>query len=344
VNWQNNYHLSAAGTSRVDYGPCNLTILDFSAIKKVQGLVEPKVQDALNKLQGIIQGFDFRPQVSQLWAALQQPIQTPSLSGDLHITPVGIAASPLSGSGTTLSDTFVLTARAAIFSLPAPSSGGPPADAFAATVPPASLQVLSSPGDGVLRINLTGHLPFSNATLLAKQELDGTQVDLMNQKNILTVTEIGGVGKTAYILIRLDGAVQGSFYLTGQMVLDPTKNKLSIQNLALTPDEASAFTQAMVTSFQDSAFLSLIESKLSWDLGPQFSSFKDDVNARIANAPLGGGFVLHGQTTSIVPTYIAALPSVCDPVFPPELCKDGVTKATFVFAVEAKGSLSVISP
>jgi hypothetical protein len=344
VNWQNNFHLGAAGTSRVDYGPCNLTILDFSAVKKVQGLVDPKVQDALNKLQGVIQGFDFRPQVSQLWAALQQPLQTPSLSGDLHITPVGIAASPLSGSGTTLSDTFVLTARTAIFSLRAPSSGDPPADAFAATVPPATLQALPSPGDGVFRINLIGHLPFSDATLLAKQDLDGTQVDLMNQKNTLTVTEIGGVGRIAYILLRLDGDVQGSFYLTGHMLLDPTNNKLSIQSLTLTPDEVSAFTQAMVTSFQDRSFLSLIESKLRWDLGPQFSSFKDDVNARIANAPLGGGFILHAQATSIVPTYLAALPKECNPVFPPELCKDGVSKATFVFAVEAKGSISVISP
>jgi hypothetical protein len=79
-------------------------------------------------------------------------------------------------------------------------------------------------------------------------------------------------------------------------------------------------------------------------MGQSFSSFKNEVNARIANATLGGGFVLHGQVTSLAPTYLAALPKDCDPVFPPELCKDGVTKAVFVITIEADGSLSVNRP
>jgi hypothetical protein len=166
----------------------------------------------------------------------------------------------------------------------------------------------------------------------------------MNLKSTLTVTEIGGNGRTAYALIKLDGDLQGSVYLAGQMVLDPANNQISIQHLTLTPEEVSAFTQAMITSFQDPAFLSSIESKLKWDLGPKFASFKDDANARISNASLGGGFVLHGQVTSIAPTYIAALPKDCDPVLPPELCTDGVTKATFVYAVVGVGSLSVVHP
>lgn len=341
VNWQSTFHLAANGNSRVDYGPCNLTILNFSAIGKVKELVDPKVQDALDKLQGVIQDFDFRPQVNALWAALQQPIQTPSLPEDLRITPVGLGASPINGNGTNLSDTFVLTARTAIFSLANLPPGGPPANVFANTQPPAALQILPAPQDGVFRINLIGHLPFSDATAVAKQKLDGTPVDLLNLKSTLTITEIGGNGRTAYALIKLDGDLQGSVYLTGQMVLDPANNQLSIQQLALTPEEVSTFTQAMITSFQDPAFLASIESKLTWDLGPKFASFKDDVNTRIASATLGGGFVLHGQVTSIVPTYIAALPKDCDPVFPPEMCVDGMTKATFVFAVVGKGSLSV---
>lgn len=341
LGWQNNFHLSAAGNPRVDYGPCNLTILNFDAIGKVKELVDPKVQDALNKLQGFIQDFDFRPQVVQLWAALQTPIHTPSLPGDLHITPVAIGASPLNGNGTTLSDTFVLTARTAIFALPT-IPGGPPADAFRNTAPPAMLQVLPSPGNGVFRINLIGHLPFSDATAIAKQRLDGFPLSLMNLHSTLTVDEIGGNARTAWAKVRLDGDLQGTVFLTGQMIYDPATNEFSIQHLTLTPEEVSAFTQAMVASFQDPAFLTSLESKLRWDMGPSFASFKSDINTRIANADLGAGFVLHGQATSLTPTSLSALPKDCDPVFPPEMCRDGFTKAVFVVAIQAEGSLSAL--
>jgi hypothetical protein len=343
LGWQNNFHLSAAGNSRVDYGPCNLTILNFDAIGKVKELVDPKVQDALNKLQGFIQDFDFRPQVVQIWAALQTPIHTPPLPGDLHITPVAIGASPLNGNGTTLSDTFVLTARTAIFS-PLKIPGGPPADAFRNTVPPATLQVLPSPGNGIFRITLLGHLPFSDATAIAKQRLDGSPLDLMNLHSTLTVDEIGGNARTAWAKVRLDGGLQGTIFLTGVMAYDPATNEFSIQHLTLTPEEISTFTPAMVASFQDPAFLTSLEPNLRWDMGPSFANFRSDINTRIANADLGAGFVLHGQATSLAPTSLLALPTNCDPVFPAEMCKDGFTKAVFVISIEAEGSLSIVRP
>jgi hypothetical protein len=53
---------------------------------------------------------------------------------------------------------------------------------------------------------------------------------------------------------------------------------------------------------------------------------------------------LHGTLQSVTPTYLAAFPDVCDPVLPPELCVDGVTKSVFAVAVQGNGPLAVVGP
>jgi hypothetical protein len=206
------------------------------------------------------------------------------------------------------------------------------------------LQLIPTPGNGAFQINTLGDLTFPDATAIAKQRLDGMPVNLMNLHSTMTVEQVGGNGSLAYILIQLNGDLQGSIYLSGKMVYDPSTNVFSIVNLALTPEEVSAFTQAMITSFQDPAFLASIESKLKWDMSGTFGSFCNDVNSRISSAPLGGGFVLHGNVSSVNSTYLAAYPAVCDPVFPPEVCIEGVTKDTFVIGLAAEGSLAVVHP
>jgi len=344
LSWNQNYHLNVTGKWTVSYGPCNLTAANFNGVPRVQSLVNPKIADTANKLQAAIEAVDFRQQVQNLWTALQTPIQTPQLHGDLYITPTGVGASPLNGNGTAITDSFTIYARTAIFDPSQLPPGAPQRDPFQPPPVPATLQLIPTPGNGAFQINTLGDLTFPDATAIAKQRLDGMPVNLMNLHSTMTVEQVGGNGSLAYILIQLNGDLQGSIYLSGKMVYDPSTNVFSIVNLALTPEEVSAFTQAMITSFQDPAFLASIESKLKWDMSGTFGSFCNDVNSRISSAPLGGGFVLHGNVSSVNSTYLAAYPAVCDPVFPPEVCIEGVTKDTFVIGLAAEGSLAVVHP
>jgi len=344
LGWNQNYHLNITGKWAVNYGPCNLTVVNINAVPHVQAIINPKIADTANKLQAAIEAVDFRPQVQNLWTALQTPIQTPQLHGNLYITPTGVGASPLNGNGTVITDSFTIYARTAIFDPSQLPPGAPQRDPFQPPPVPATLQLLPTPSNGAFQINTIGHLTFPDATAVAKQRLDGTPVNLMNLHSTLTVKQVGGNGSLAYALIQLDGDLQGSVYLSGQMAYDPASNELSIVNLALTPEEVSAFTQAMITSFQDPAFLASIESKLKWDMSGTFNSFRNDVNSRISNAALGGGFVLNGKVSAVNSTYLAAYPAICDPIFPPEVCIEGVTKDTFVIGLTAKGSLSVVHP
>jgi hypothetical protein len=343
LNWLTNYHLQATYSWKDTYGPCNLTFLNISAVSRVQSLVDPKVNDATTQLANAIAAVDFRPQVANLWHALHQPITTPGVAGPMFVNPTGIGASPINGSGTTFTDTFVIYAIALVPDI-ALAPPGPVGDPFPLSDPPPTMSVLPSPGSGVFQATTQGRLPFSEATTAAKQRLDGTTVNVMGVSSTITVDEVGGNGRLAWVKLDLAGGLQGSVYLTGDMVFDPATEVFSIQHLGLTPAETNAFTALMITSMQDPGFLGSIQSKLRWDLTPKLAAFRGSLNSRLANVPLGSGFTLHGNVATFTSNWIGAFPTTCDPVFPPELCQVGLTQAVFVVALQATGTLNVVGP
>jgi hypothetical protein len=344
VNWRQDYHLAVGGNWFIHYTPCNLTADNISGIRFVRPQVEPRIADAAAKLQTLIANIDFRELATGPWAAMQGPIHTNSMDRDLYIRPIGISASPPDGAGTVFKETFVLLASVFEYEPPVTSGGTPPADPFPPSVPPPTMGVLASPGSGEFRLLTLERLPFSQATALAKQRLDGSPVDILNKHSTITVISVAGRGPLAYLELRLDGGLQGTIFLTGQMAYDATTNTFYIHSLTLTPEETAAYNSPLIASFQDPAFLASIEPKLRWDLGPHLSTFKSDANARLANIDLGHGFLIHGSVTAFTPTSFTAYPEQCEVGMPPTLCVDGLDKSTFVVGVEAQGAVTVVHP
>jgi hypothetical protein len=340
LNWQSNYHLVGSWERHTDYSRCHLTVINYDVTPRVQAIIDPKSDDAAKRLLVLLQNVDFRSQVEALWSALRTPIKSTDLAGTLNISPQKIGVTPLGGSGSTLTDTFIVSAYPNVFQDPG-AGNGPPADVFQGPSALPNLELMSPSSDARFRVNVAEHLPFSKATMMAKQELDGKKITYSNLNFTIAVQEVCGNSRLAFVKLRLDGDLQGSVYLTGDMAYDPATYIFSIQHLQLTPAEVSDFTQAVVASMQDPTFLASVEQKLRWPLQGRIASIKDEMNKRMQNVALPSGFRLQGGVTDLEPTFIAAYPEPCDPVFPPETCIQDVTVGAFMVTVRASGKLSI---
>lgn len=342
LSWQNDYRLSANWHWELTHTkPCSLTVFNFDISGRINNEIKPQLDSAAHHLSDYIQGLDFSPSIQHIWNLLRSPLKSTDGNWTLLINPEGVQVSPINATASNLSTYAMLLAYPVVFQK---SDQAPPQtrdDFMAASpkVPP--LQVTNIAPDPHFRLHLIARLPFSAATQDAKRRLDGQTESWAGLQATIEVEEVGGAINIGYVKLKLTGGLLGKVYLVGTMNYDTTTDEFFLNNLHLTPEEATAFTTDIINHLNDPDTLASIAEKLRWKLGGQIQQVKSAVNTIITEAVLPDGFKLSGSLTDLHPLSITARP---DCSAPGEPCIDSNDGAAFFINVEGTGTLSVAKP
>ncbi len=280
LSWTADYHLQGTAVRRANFLTCSVTALNVDVTPYVMGKVLPLADTARDKLLSLLTGYDFRPQLSTAWTALQTPTQLSGGLGLFSLNPDSLAVTPFEGSGTTLKDTIILTAHPGLSPSAAAAAAGGGVGPVHTVALPAKLRLDAASEGSQFQLYVDDFLPFADATAQAQHALNGKSVSCLGSMQcVINVEEVGGTWQVAYVKLRLSGDLQGTVYLTGDMGYDTNTDTFSLSNLKLTPVEVSGFTADVVTTLQDPAFLQTIAEKLKWPFGAKL----ERVNTRPAS-------------------------------------------------------------
>jgi hypothetical protein len=302
-----------------------------------------KTNDAMNQLVNLIHDIDFRAHLGGIWDSIQTLVPINAPVGDFALNPQSLAVTPLAGAGSNLSQTFILSAAPSIIPplASSPPNGPGVRSAFARSQPPPKLRLQQPTFSKQFQVTVDDRIPFATATAIAKQQLDGKTLDCLSLHCTVTVLEVGGIWQMAYVKLLVNGDMQGTVYLTGDMQYDAGSAIFSIQNLKLTADEVSAFTAAMINTMQDPAFLKSVQDKLQWKVAGNIETVRAQINSKISNVALGGGYTLYGNATGVQPIYVTAFPKDCPPIFDPASCAQSGGSSVFYVMAQVTGTLEV---
>jgi hypothetical protein len=285
---------------------CAITALNVDVTSwKVAPLVNSQLRDLARSLDDSTpKTTSIRTEAERIWTAIQAPVDVGSRSW-LLVEPVGFAMGPISGSGTMLASSLILTANIRLV------VGQPPAPA-ARPLPP--LQSATTTAATGLRIPLTVEVSYEEASRLVSAEVAGHTYKIsghdLHVESARLVPENGRLSIEAAIDYRGGGMrdYRGTVHLEGRPVYDPATSSIAIAGLdySLDSKRRNPFVRLADHLAHEGVRESLARNA-RFRVRAQLDSARHEVSAAL-NRSLAPGLVLHGSLDRLEPTSIVALP------------------------------------
>lgn len=252
------------------------------------GRFDKLITDEIDK--AMAETADIKKYVSLIWSLVQEPFQ---LSEDyntwVRITPTDIYMTPFKSVGQKLNLGLSLYARIESF------VGVKPAQLKSIPLP--EFKYVQRPPQQ-FNINLAADATFEKISELAKQQL--LNRTFTEGKNKITITDLavfGSEGK-AIFMAEVTGSVKGKIYFNGNLVYDPDKKAITVQNPAFDLKTQNALLKS-ANWLLHGVILNKIAPYLTYSVSEDLESMKAEVNKMLQNYDVYTGVKLNGNLNDL---------------------------------------------
>ena len=283
---------------------CGITALNVDITDwKVAPLINGQLRELARSLdQSTPRTTSVRAEAQRVWSAIQVPIDVGSRSW-LLVEPVSFGMSPITGSGTTIGSSLVLTAhiRLVVGDRPHPPPQG---------LPPLQAATAASG----LRIPLSIEVSYDEASRLLSAEIAGRTYRVsghdLHVESVRLAPANGRLSIEAAIDYRGGGMrdYRGIVHLEGNPLYDAVAGTIDIGDLDYSLDSRrhNPFVRVADRLAHEGVRASLAQNA-RFRVSAQLESSRRQVSSGL-NRPLAPNVTLHGNVDRLEPTSIVALP------------------------------------
>jgi hypothetical protein len=211
LSFTEDYKVKTVTTGDFDWGATKPTLTIGPLQIGLARFIEPAIQDQMARLSGMLDQeiqnrLNIRQYVQDAWLQLQQPIQLDkTYNAWLTVTPQNIRISPLQAAN------GVLNLRIGFNSFIETVTNGKPQVKVNPDLP--KLITDNRLTDNV-QIGLTGEVPYTHATQLLKEQINGKTYNFENGKQHITVNdaEISGSGDKLVVMLDVNGQAKTGLF------------------------------------------------------------------------------------------------------------------------------------
>jgi len=254
------------------------------ALQRSQQMISTQIDQTLSQM------LDLKQYANMAWQEMQKPmLLSPENQLWLRISPQTVQVTPFETIGNKLLLTVTLQALVESFMGSKPEAPKPVAL-------PAFSMVNRKPGD--FNINLAADATFAKITELARSQL--INKTFTEGKNSLTIAGLNIFGSGGRIVFEVDvtGSLKGRLYLMGDMVYNPQKMTVEVQN-----PEFDVKTKNALVSSANWLLSGLIIRKLTpylhYPVKAELDMMKAEANKTLSNFEVLEGISLTGKLTTL---------------------------------------------
>jgi Domain of unknown function (DUF4403) len=294
IAWSPQWSIVPTGSSRlITYDSCNVTFLNRNVTNRVNDNVEPKVQDAQNRLQAAILSLKFRPAAESVWRQLQEPFLLDNNMW-LMVNPQTFTVAPIVGQGLAIHTAIQMIARPEVVIGDKPMASNAP-------VP---LAKSAAAGNGIHAL-LRVRLPFDKASELLDAKVAGRQYSIGGHLISIVSTTVYGVSDQIVIRLGVTGDTTGYVYLQGKQSYNTATNVLSASGLKFTTESTDVLLNALVSWLNDATLIADLENAAQWSFADLVNEGKKRLAAGL-NRKLSGKMSISGKVIAVRATGIVA--------------------------------------
>lgn len=263
------------------------------ALQRSQQLITKEIDETLTDLA------DIKRYASMAWYEMQRPIQVDRENNIwLRINPESVHLSPFETRNNSLVLTLTLKAKVESFMGVRPSPPNP------SLLPPLTPET-TRPQD--FNINIAADATFAKITELAEQELlNQTFTEGRNSITIKGISIFGSGGK-AVLELDVTGTIKGKIYLMGDMVYNPEKMTVELQNPEFDLKTRNALHNS-ASWLLNSMIIRRITPYLSYSVKKELEQLKEEANKTISNFEVHEGISLNGKLTTLTVQRLDLVP------------------------------------
>lgn len=299
-NWKLTAKTTSSGFQWIETPKINLigitvpvTPIANIALSKSEKIITDQIDLALSQM------VDMKKYLAMAWTEVQKPVQV-SEENNLwvRITPKDIYVSPFSTIGTNLNMVVSLYAQVESF------MGVKPA-ANPTTAMPAFKYVQRPPQQ--FNVNIAADATFEKISEMAKAQL--LNKTFTEGKKSITITDLsifGSEGRAVFVA-DVKGSVKGRIYFTGNMVYNPDKTAVEIQQ----PEFDLKTKNALLKSADwllHGVILNKLTPYLTYSVKEDLDKMKAEANKMLTNYAVYDGVSLQGALNSVTVTGLSLVP------------------------------------
>lgn len=254
------------------------------ALQRSQQMIGTQIDQTLSQM------VELRKYANMAWQEMQKPmLMSPENQLWLRLTPKTVQVTPFESKGQKLILTVTLQALVESFMGSKPEAPKPVAL-------PAFSMVNRKPGD--FNINIAADATFAKITELARTQL--INKTFTEGKNSITITGLNIFGSAGKVVFEVDvtGSLKGKLYLMGDMVYNPQKMTVEVQN----PEFDVKTKNALVSSANwllNGLIIKKMTPYLNYPVKAELDMMKAEANKTLSNYEVYEGVSLTGKLTTL---------------------------------------------
>lgn len=254
------------------------------ALSKFDKMITEQIDLAMSQM------VDLKKYVSMAWDESQKPIQmSENYNTWVRITPKDIYLSPLTSVNNKLNLAISLYAQIESF------MGVKPAEKKLVSLP--EFKYVQRPPQQ-FNLNIAADATFDKISEMSKSQL--INKTFSEGKNSITITDLsifGSEGKAVFVA-DVTGSLKGRIYFTGNMVYNPAKTAVEIQNPQFDVKTKSALVKS-ANWLLHGIILNKIAPYLTYNVKEDLELMKKEANLMLNNYSVYDGVTLQGKLNSI---------------------------------------------
>lgn len=299
-NWKLTSKTSSSGFQWIETPKINLigitvpvTPIANIALSQSDRLINDQIDLALSQM------VDLKKYISMTWTKIQEPVQVNQENNLwLRITPKDVYLSPFSTSGTNLNMTVSMYALIESFMGVKPNANP------VTNVP--EFKYLQRPPQQ-FNLNIATDATFEKISEMAKSQLINKSFSEGNKSITITDLSIFGSDGKAVFVADVTGSLKGRIYFSGNMIYNPQKNAVEIQN----PEFDLRTKNALVKSagwLLHGFILNKLTPYLTYPVKDDLDKMKNEANKMLAGYKVYEGITLQGALNSITVNRLDLVP------------------------------------
>jgi len=299
-NWKLTSKTSSSGFQWIETPKINLigitvpvTPIANIALSQSDRLINDQIDLALSQM------VDLKKYISMTWTKIQEPMQVNQENNLwLRITPKDVYLSPFSTSGTNLNMTVSMYALIESFMGVKPNANP------VTNIP--EFKYLQRPPQQ-FNLNIATDATFEKISEMAKSQLVNKSFSEGNKSITITDLSIFGSDGKAVFVADVTGSLKGRIYFSGNMIYNPQKNAVEIQN----PEFDLKTKNALVKSagwLLHGFILNKLTPYLTYPVKDDLEKMKNEANKMLAGYKVFEGVTLQGALNSITVNRLDLVP------------------------------------
>jgi hypothetical protein len=304
LDWDAGWRLRSTTKARPVEFPnkCTVTFVHVDITNwKIAPLVNEQLRDVARSIDANTPKVtNLRPNVEQIWAALQRPAEVAPKTW-LVLEPLDLTVAPLTGSGLRIESALTLRARTRLVVGARPVAGTMP-------LPPLRVE---TPAAGGIRVPFDVEVPYAEAGRIITEQFGARKYDVGGAPLALDALTLapareGRVSIAATIDYRGGGLrkYRGLVYLEGTPHFDAATKRMTITNVdySLDPRRHNPFVRLADRVMHDAVRTAIADSA-SLSVAPQLAVIRGQIEQAITR-PLAKGIRLTGHVDAVDPTEL----------------------------------------